>query len=381
MNGRRQCMRYLVGYLAAYLLAAGVLLPVARRANCDESLPPELKRSLVVARQGYFPVALRLKDGRIAVVLRGGAEHLGIKGRLDIVFSKDEGATWTKPAVVVDSPLDDRNPAFGQAADGTLVVGFYRTAQYDDRGRYDPTLPKPITTWVTRSRDGGQTWEDPRPIDVSDISWGSPYGKILTMPDGSLWMAIYGGPIRRPGDPLSLTTGPNRSYLYQSTDHGKTWRRFAGPIGGQRRQFNETALVRLPSGKLLAAMRARSTEIWLSESSDGGQTWSEPQQLTPARVHPADLLLLPDGRVLLVAGYRAGPFGVRGLVSDAQGRFDWSRRFVLVNDAVSADCGYPSTVLLADNRVLTVYYATGSRENPSWKVHCGAVVYRVPDTN
>ncbi|MGA2069455.1 MAG: hypothetical protein ABSG86_31175 [Thermoguttaceae bacterium] len=43
--------------------------------------------------QGYFPVALWLSDGRIAVVLRGGAPHLGIQGRMDIVFSSDEGQT------------------------------------------------------------------------------------------------------------------------------------------------------------------------------------------------------------------------------------------------------------------------------------------------
>jgi hypothetical protein len=77
-------------------------------------MPPPLKRSLVVSGQGYFPVALRLKDGRIAVALRGGAPHVGIKGRLDMVFSADEGKSWTKPTLVVDSPVDDRNPALGR---------------------------------------------------------------------------------------------------------------------------------------------------------------------------------------------------------------------------------------------------------------------------
>ena len=56
----------------------------------------------------------------------GGAAHLGLQGRLDIVFSRDEGQTWTRPTVVNDSPVDDRNLAFRQAQDGTLVVAFWR---------------------------------------------------------------------------------------------------------------------------------------------------------------------------------------------------------------------------------------------------------------
>jgi hypothetical protein len=143
--------------------------------------------------------------------------------------------------------------------------------------------------------------------------------------------------------------------------------------------FNETALVRLKSGKLVAAMRTQSGgALRLTDSLDAGKTWSEPRKLAPARVHPADLLLLPDQRLLLVTGYRVGPFGVRGLVSDKDGNFDWEKRFVLVNDATNTDCGYPSSVLLKDGRVLTVYYAVGSKDHPKWRVHCGAVTYKLP---
>jgi len=111
----------------------GLALLVAGAACClgeqSEDAPlPSIERMDVVVGQGFFPVAMRLQDGRIAVVLRGGAGHLGIQGRLDIVFSDDEGKTWTGPSVVNDSPVDDRNPALGQATDGTLVVGFDRTA-------------------------------------------------------------------------------------------------------------------------------------------------------------------------------------------------------------------------------------------------------------
>jgi hypothetical protein len=357
--------------LACTILASTILTPCAR-ADEHESMPPTLERSLVVSGQGYFPVALRVRDGRIAVVLRGGAGHLGIKGRLDMVSSSDEGKSWTRPSVVVDSPLDDRNPALGQAKDGSLVVAYLRLAKYDDKGRYDPKLDKTDSTWVIRSEDGGKTWGESLPIDVSDIGWGSPYGKILTMSDGAVLLAMYGGPVRAPGEKVADS---DNSYLYRSTDNGKTWKRYAtiSPKG-----FNETALVRLASGKLRAAMRSVRGEVWLTDSRDDGKSWGEPMKLTPAQVHPGDLLLLPDERVLLVTGYRVGPFGVRGLVGDKEGRFDWEKRFLLVNDATNGDCGYPSSVLLKDGRVLTVYYAVGSKDNPRWGVHCGALTYKIP---
>ena len=80
----------------------------------------------------------------------------------------------------------------------------------------------------------------------------------------------------------------------------------------------------------------------------------------------------------MVTGYRVKPYGVRGLVSDKLGNFDWDNRFILVDDAVSTDCGYPSSVLLNDGRVLTVYYATQSKDHPEWSVHCGALTYPAP---
>jgi hypothetical protein len=191
-------------------------------------------------------------------------------------------------------------------------------------------------------------------------------------------MAVYGGPQQSPG-PRSKRR-EDHSYIYRSTDHGRSWRRYAECPSGQ--QFNETALLRLSSGKILAAMRSRrGGQVWLSQSVDNGRTWSEPIQITPDSVHPADLAELPDGRVLMTVGYRVGPYGVRGLIGDANGSFDWRGRFLLVNDGVGADCGYPSSVVLKDGRVMTLYYANRSKEHPEWKVHCGAVFYTPPPSS
>lgn len=343
------------------VLSAGAALPASK-----------VERTLVVSGQGYFPVACRLADGRIAVVLRGGGPHISVKGRLDIVFSSDEGKTWTKPTTVVDSEFDDRNPAFGQAKDGTLVVGYWLAANYDASGKWHEDNTK-TSTWVTRSTDGGKTWEKPQQIDTSDLGgYGSPYGKILTMPDGAMLMAIYGSGGTSDGQ---RGKSGDFSYLYRSTDNGKTWSRFS-TIGEKR--FNETGLLRLVTGELLAAMRTdKVQDVWLTRSKDGGKTWAEPVQVTQPMVHPADLTDLPDGRVLLVAGDRRNPFGVRGVVGTAD-NIKWENEFKLVDTCTATDCGYPSSVILKDGRILTVYYAIGDKEHPEWGTHCAAVAYEVP---
>jgi len=334
-----------------------------------------VERTLAVSGQGYFPVALRLRDGRIAVVLRGGGPHLSIAGRLDMIFSSDEGKTWTSPTVVVDSPLDDRNPAFGQADDGALVVGFWRTANYDEKGHYDPKLGKSQTTWITRSQDGGKTWSEPAEIDVSDIGLGSPYGRILTLPDGAMLMAIYGNALRPAGE--KFASDATHSYLYRSIDRGQTWKRLS-EIGDGKEQLTETSVLRLADGKILAAARTRAGATVQTESADDGRTWSALHPLTPINIHPPDLCLMADGRVLLTLGNRVGPLGVIGIVGDAHGQFDWEKRFALVTDSASRDCGYPSSVVLPNGHALTLYYSTTVKDHPEWRVHTGAVSYQPP---
>jgi len=353
-------------------LAVFVLLLVACDTISAKPAGP-IDQTIVTRGEGHFPVAVRLKDNRIAVVLRGGGPHLSIHGRLDIVFSSDEGRTWAKPEIVAADPAADvRNPAFGQASDGSLVVAYYRTTNYDENGKYNTSLNKPVNTWVTRSGDGGKTWSTPTQIDVSDIGWASPFGRIITRLDGMMFANFYGGAIKTADQAAPKSSF---SYLYRSTDQGRTWKRYStiSPPG-----FDETGLIVLPSGRWLAGLRSsgKSANLSISHSDDDGKSWSKPEPLSPPGFYTADFLLLPDQRVLLTMNRRSGPFGVEAVVGDRDGKFEWKNAFTISEDAANSDCGYPSSVMLADGRVMTFFYSATSRSDPKLGIHCAVLTYR-----
>lgn len=194
------------------------------------------------------------------------------------------------------------------------------------------------------------------------------------MPDGTMLMAVYGDSVGATGD---MKASRESSFVYRSTDDGRTWKRLS-QIGSGKTQFNETALLRTQSGRLIAAVRSRAYELWTSVSDDDGETWNEPKQLAPAWVHPADLIEVPGG-ALLLAGDRVGPFGLIGLLGSASGDFDFSKRFTLVDSLASRDCGYPSGVLLADGRILVLYYAGSDAHHRDWaRPHVAAVTFEMP---
>ena len=78
--------------------------------------------------------------------------------------------------------------------------------------------------------------------------------------------------------------------------------------------------------------------------------------------YPGHLLALPDGRILCVYGYRFGPYAIRAVVSEDQGRtWDVAGGFVVRGGLPNADLGYPASLVLNGGGdqvwVFTVYYA------------------------
>jgi hypothetical protein len=339
------------------------------------------KRYLVTSLGGYFPVLQQLLNGTLAVVARDGDFHLGQRGRLILVTSPDGGESWSMPTVVAGEGPDDRNPAFGQAADGTLLVAFMKADSYVNNGYAPDSTTEQRARPLFLTRSAGAGWSEPEALPVPPGHW-SPFGKIVRLPDDTLLMNVYGRRIL--GDRLEADDG---SFLLRSRDHGQTWDDWSAIATGG---FNETALLDLPSGRLLAALRHAAgpagDDVWTAHSDDGGYTWSDPQRVTAHREHPADLLLLRNGKILLTYGERNPPYGVRALVSHDDGEsWDTEHKLTLVSEGTTSDCGYPSSVQLADGSILTAYYIYESLgpfqavPNQRMGIHAAVVKYHEAD--
>ena len=333
-----------------------------------------LPHQIITKGQGYFPVAIRLKNGDVLAVHRGGAPHVGVKGRLDLVRSSNGAKTWSAPWTAVDESLDDRNPALGQLKDGTIVLAYVIAGGYDETGlrfKGERSARMFDGVYLVFSKDNGRTWSKPVRDPVIHKFYNgqghvSPYGKLVQLPDGSVLMAVYFEFFDARG---------NESYVFRSTDGGKTW----GEPVLLGKHFNETGITRLRDGRILAALRSeKSGAISITESKDQGRSWSAPVQITADREHPADLIQLKDGRVLMVFGERNAPRGVHAMLS-ADGRaWDNAKPIVLADDAPNSDCGYPSSVELGKGKVVTLYYQVDDAKDAPASSSSRAVVWSVP---
>jgi hypothetical protein len=334
---------------------------------------------VTVYKDGGLFTVLAVRDNAVVAVLRGGAGHLGLDGRIEVVRSLDAGHTWTPPVVVADSESDDRNPAFGITNDGTLILSYHRQGNYDEHGnwrRREAMEGRRVEILVTRSFDGGLSWEVPFPLDVALLASGSPYGKIVSLQDGTLLMPIYGVPVPELlGSRADEVTGDSDcSYLVRSNDNGATW----GDPSLIGINMNETGLVSLPTDDVLAVMRSIPPvqALHSSTSTDGGRTWSSPMQLTGQRQHPADLVELANGDILMTYGNRKVPYRVEGKISRDGGR-TWLAPLLTFSPPLygydlpaeerPTDLGYPSSVVRRESGMghgVTMYYYNPSVRKP-----------------
>jgi hypothetical protein len=222
-------------------------------------------------------------------------------------------------------------------------------------GQARPTFDKVLEPAVCHSYDGGISWQISGTVEKPEGADGIvPFGDIVRGVDGVLGVSMY-----TCGEKGVTGDAKFTSYFLRSRDGGKTWVEPVpiGAKGGTAPGNNETTVLCLDGRRLLAAARTTGDQhVELYASDDFGETWEGRGPITMPLQHPAHLLKLEDGRILLTYGIRCkGYFGVGARISKDDGNH-WGAPIFLVDYQAVADGGYPSSVQLDDGTIVTAYY-------------------------
>ena len=309
----------------------------------------------------------------------------GATGHVEL-FSPDGGGSW------FEEGKDDRYRECPETlrsavlSDGTRIrisrpVNAYppeRREEFARRGFAVEEFPERIhvehSLQMSRKRPGESDWESRLLRSGEELPFfalirnGADL-KSCVLADDTIVHQVYGS--ASAGDPF-------RAWVLRSEDGGDTWEMVTMADDGGEHPFNESYLLSLPNGRIVAMVRTSSGSkaipqeekyLFQTHSDDGGKTWSEVTK-TGMWGYPPHLLLLSSGDVLCSYGYRRAPYGVRACLSrDGCETWEIADEIVLRDDGLttggtvagkgtSADLGYPRTVELSDGSLFTLYYMT-----------------------
>ncbi len=290
------------------------------------------------AAGGYaaFPDVCRLKTGELYCVFYSGYGHVSKPndkwpkgGRIMAVRSTDDGKTWSKPVIAIDTDLDDRDPSVACLKDGTLLLNWF-TPQKNQ-----------LAIMLARSTDNGKTWSEPEQLKLDSPYLFACSSPVRQLADGSLILGLY-CEVEKAKKAFGATV--------KSNDGGKTWKDLAY-IGEKADIYldAETDVAPLKDGRLLAALRSSTVDMHYAVSEDEGKTWG-PVKSFGFKGHCPYFLRHSSGVILLAQRVPA-----TSLHWTADEGKTWNGPVMI--DSVNG--AYPSMVELPDGLVYCVYYEEG----------------------
>ncbi|WP_417450723.1 sialidase family protein [Kordiimonas sp.] len=219
-------------------------------------------------------------------------------------------------------------------------------------------------SYVRYSDDEGVTWSDhillpdeptsgPRTMKYRPLS--APIrGRMIERADGSLLIAGYAGNVQ--GQELPVVR------FFESRDGGESWSVPDTMVAMPDISLAEPALAQWPAGCVTVFNRTGHNEDRLvtATSNDEGRSF-DPPETVELKGHPYDPLVLPDGRLLLVYGYRHEPMGVRARIITPGQEVAEAEEIIIRDDSASRDTGYPSATILPSGQILIAYYIADER--------------------
>lgn len=229
------------------------------------------------------------------------------------------------------------------------------------------------SSYVNYSADFGRSWHGPMLIDEFSgvlakrrgVSMRTSY--LLDPVDAEYCMAF--------GSASKWSDGKEgQPFVMETRDGGKTWDFLSWIDDVPHDGFGiMPSVVRLPTGSILCCVRWRERSFsrrygtadepfrsgiicYLSE--DEGRSWrlrSIPVRGMYQSGNPPDLVLMPDGRVALVYGWREPPFGIACQWTADDG-MTWTVPRLIRQGAGCHDLGYTRSCLIEGDSILSVYY-------------------------
>jgi hypothetical protein len=333
-------------------------------------------RHLVYQGGGLNPGLVVWPDGEMIMHCRGVANHASRVGNVVLRRSKDGGVTWSDPKVIIEKPdVDCRNQEMCIAPNGDLVCIYCdRERKQGETTKANPankiTVDWGVQEWrmySTVSKDRGETWCTPVQMkDPKGWTLISPFagGNIGVLRDGRMVAPAF--VVKEGTTYINQPVEEWAAFLIESRD-GLNWTCPNGVIPGWSDEVDVTELPEEIGGGLVALNRMGGVKfhaIFRQFSTDYGISWDKPEMVAFDGMHPATSLWIGDD-YLMTVGSRRYPFGARGVVSRDFGvTFDWVHQIVFSDNCgieqERRDNGYPTSVLLPDGLLYTVWYKSHS---------------------
>lgn len=211
---------------------------------------------------------IELNDGRLLLLYMEFSGDGSDEARTRIVCkdSADGGLTWSNHRVLATTDPGDMNvysPNLVRALDGGILLFFMRQHS---------ASPTCITQHAWKSGDEGQTF--------------TPYSQFAARGEYSLCNAVVkrlsSGRLLLPmsakcDESYGPYTHTGAGAVLYSDDDGLTWREAENRVFLPMRGVMEPHVEETRDGRVLMVMRNQLGSLFLSESADGGVTWSKPQ--------------------------------------------------------------------------------------------------------
>lgn len=338
------------------------------------------------SHHAYFawPTVTRLQNGKIAVGASGfRIEHVCPFGKAVIAYSSDNGETYTYPAPVIDTPLDDRDAGLCPFDEnGLIITSFNNSAEMQREYNKDNDYVQKYLDTITKEDEEKYLGASFRISRDCGVTFGKIYRSPITSPHGPV--QLKNGTVLWAGTRFENVFG-GIEVRRLDTESGET--ELIGKITSANKNLvlNEPHMIELPNGRLICQIRAENAElfdggdethftVFQSVSDDGGKTWTEPVMLLDKTGGaPPHLIQLSSGLLVSTYGRRKQPYGIMAMISTDGGE-SWKKDIRLYENTASDDIGYPSTVELDDGTLLTVFYATDEDGKPcdirqlKWKI-------------